>query len=68
MKQPHLFLDCDGVLADFDEGVRQLLGMSVKEYERRYSRGAFWSRLAKSPDFYATLPEMADARTLFDAV
>jgi len=66
--EPRLFLDCDGVLADFDAGATKLLGMSPREFERRHSRGAFWSKLAKAPDFYARLPLMADARELFDAV
>lgn len=65
---PRLFLDCDGVLADFDRGAEQLLGMSPKAYEARHGRGAFWKRLAKAPDFYGSLPEMPDARRLFDAV
>ena len=65
---PRLFLDADGVLADFDEGVRRLLGMSAREFEARRGRGAFWRELAKAPDFYARLPEMPDARELFDAV
>ena len=65
---PRLFLDCDGVLADFDRGAEQLLGMSVKAYEARRGRGAFWTRLAQAPNFYGTLPEMADARRLFDVV
>jgi hypothetical protein len=63
-----LFLDCDGVLADFDAGARKILGMSPAIFEQRYSRREFWKRIARSPDFYATLPEMPDARTLFDAV
>jgi len=66
--KPRLFLDADGVLADFDEGVRQLLGMEPRAFEAKYGRGAFWKRLANAKDFYATLPEMADARVLFDAV
>ena len=66
--EPRLFLDADGVLADFDEGVRQLLGMEPRAFEAKYGRGAFWKRLANAKDFYATLPEMADARVLFDAV
>ena len=65
---PRLFLDADGVLADFDEGARRLLGMTVREYERKHSRGAFWKRLAQAKNFYGTLPEMPDARLLFDAV
>jgi 5'(3')-deoxyribonucleotidase len=68
MAGPRLFLDADGVLADFDLGARQLLGASPKQFIARHGRGAFWKRLAKAPDFYARLPEMPDARPLFDAV
>ena len=68
MAQPRLFLDADGVLADFDLSARQLLGMSPKDYIGAYGRGAFWKRLAKAKNFYGSLPEMPDARTLFDAV
>ena len=65
---PRLFLDCDGVLADFDRGVRDLLGMSAKPFIAKRGRGAFWKALAKAPNFYGSLPEMPDARILFDAV
>ena len=68
MGTPRLFLDADGVLANFDEGVRRLLGMSVREYERKHGRGGFWKRLAQAKNFYGSLPEMPDARLLFDAV
>jgi len=63
-----LFLDCDGVLADFDAGAKALLGMTPRQFESRHGRGAFWKRLAAAPDFYGTLPEMSDAHILFDAV
>ena len=66
--QPRLFLDADGVLADFDEGVRRLLGMRPRAFEAKHGRGTFWKRLAKSPNFYGALPEMPDARRLFEAV
>jgi len=65
---PRLFLDADGVLADFDLGARRLLGASPKEYIATYGRGAFWKRLARAKNFYGALPEMPDARRLFDAV
>ena len=66
---PKLFLDCDGVLADFDAGARSALGgMTPKQFEERYSKGAFWKRLATTPDFYGTLPLMPDAQILFDSV
>ncbi|WP_309661110.1 5' nucleotidase, NT5C type [Sphingomonas sp.] len=63
-----LFLDLDGVLADFDAGVRDLLGMAPVQFEARHGRGEFWRRIAKAPNFYGTLPEMPDARRLFEAV
>ena len=63
-----LFLDCDGVLADFDEGARRLLGMSPRAFEATHGRGSFWKRLANADNFYGSLPEMPDARRLFDAV
>jgi 5'(3')-deoxyribonucleotidase len=68
MPEPRLFLDADGVLADFDLGARRLLGASPKQFIAKHGRGAFWKRLASAPDFYARLPEMPDARELFDAV
>ena len=63
-----LFLDCDGVLADFDRGAEAVLGMHPRRFERRFGLQAFWSRLAGQPDFYAELPLLPDARRFFDAV
>jgi len=63
-----LFLDCDGVLADFDRGASAVLGMAPRAFQAQYGLGRFWSRLARTGQFYAELPLMADARTLFDAV
>ena len=68
MSEPRLFLDADGVLADFDRGSVELLGMKSKAFIDRHGRGAFWKRLAKARNFYGALPEMPDARALFDAV
>ena len=65
---PQLFLDCDGVLADFDTGATRVLGMAPREFEKKFGLGKFWSKLARDEDFYATLPLMRDARQLFDAV
>lgn len=68
MSEPRLFLDADGVLADFEEGARRLLGIPPKQYLAQHGRGAFWKRLAKARNFYGSLPEMPDARRLFDGV
>ncbi len=63
-----LFLDLDGVLADFDAGAKQVLGMSSRAFEAKHGRREFWRRLARAKDFYGTLPLMPDAMVLFDAV
>lgn len=63
-----LYLDCDGVLADFGRAATQLLGMSPRTFEKRRGIGAFWREIARHPDFYGTLPLMPDAMRLFHAV
>ena len=63
-----LYLDCDGVLADFDRGAETVLGMRPRAFEHRYGPGRFWARLAQAPDFFATLPLMPGAMDLFEAV
>jgi len=68
MAETRLFLDADGVLADFDAGAQRLLGMKPKAFIAKHGRGEFWKRLARAKNFYGTLPEMSDARLLFDAV
>jgi hypothetical protein len=66
--RPHLFLDCDGVLADFDAGAKRILGMTPAAFEERHGRGEFWKRLARTRNFYGALPQMPDAQQLFEAV
>lgn len=63
-----LYLDCDGVLADFERGAIDLLGMPPRQFEKRYGLPTLWKRIAAHGDFYGTLPLMPDAMTLFEAV
>jgi hypothetical protein len=63
-----LYLDCDGVLADFDAGAAALFGMSPHAFQQKRGLAAFWKVLARHPDFFGSLPLMPDARILFDAV
>jgi hypothetical protein len=63
-----LYLDCDGVLADFESGATAVLGLSPRQFEKLHGLGHFWQKLATAPDFYFGLPLMDDAMELFDAV
>jgi hypothetical protein len=63
-----LYLDCDGVLADFDKGATAVLGLPPRAYEKRHGIGRFWQKLATAPDFYFGLPLLPDAMTLFEGV
>jgi len=63
-----LYLDCDGVLADFNQGAAAVLGMHPKAYQKRHGIGRFWAKLAKAPDFYFGLPLLDGATELFEAV
>ncbi|GEP07193.1 hypothetical protein [Methylobacterium oxalidis] len=63
-----VFLDCDGVLADFDKGAGAVLGMPPAAFEKRYGLGRFWSRLASTPDFFESLDLLPDGMELYEAV
>ncbi|HEX8572502.1 MAG TPA: hypothetical protein VF759_07115 [Allosphingosinicella sp.] len=63
-----LYLDCDGVLADFDKGAAAVLGMHPRAFEKRNGLGRFWAKLASAPDFYFSLPLLDGATELFEAV
>jgi hypothetical protein len=66
MKQ--LFLDCDGVLADFDAAARQLFHQNPRQAESALGTEKFWDRIRSQDDFYGSLPLMSDAMHLYEAV
>ena len=64
-----LYLDCDGVLADFDRAFAERFGHPPRAYEAKHGPKVFWRNIKEeAPSFYRDLPLMPDARHLFDAV
>ena len=63
-----LFLDCDGVLADFDKGSEAVFGVHPRKYEDEHGTEKFWATLHAHPKYYENLPVMADAKDLYEAV
>ena len=64
-----LFLDCDGVLADFDTYASSLMGgLNPREFERQKGAKEFWKTIYSTPNFFTNLPPMPDAHELVDAV
>jgi hypothetical protein len=67
MKQ-QIYLDCDGVLADFDKKATEVLGMPPREYENIHGEASFWNTLYEYPNYFAELDPMEDAHELVEAV
>jgi PAS domain-containing protein len=63
-----IYLDSDGVLADFDRGAEAILGLPPKAFEARRGAAAFWKQLAAADDFFANLEPLPDAFELYEAV
>ena len=63
-----LFLDCDGVLADFNVHAEEIFGMPSREAEKQIGTTAFWAAIRTRDNFYGNLPLMHDALELFEAV
>ncbi len=59
-----LFVDLDGVLADFDRGVLDLTGSLPADLHPK----RMWPRIARANGFYEHLNWMQDGRVLWNAV
>ena len=66
--KPQLFLDCDGVLADFDDAATEIFGMPPRDAEAKIGTEKFWATIRNHRNFYRHLRLMPDARELFDAL
>jgi hypothetical protein len=63
-----IYLDCDGVLADFNRGAEAILGLAPDAFERKYGPELFWQKLAAAESFFERLEVLPDARDLYEAV
>lgn len=63
-----LFLDCDGVLADFDARASEIFGMHPRAFEDLHGAKVFWKHIRHHEGFFEHLPLMSDARYLWDEV
>jgi 5'(3')-deoxyribonucleotidase len=51
-----LYIDCDGVLADFDGAFMARFGTPSRDYESKEGANRFWQNLEAEPEFYRRLP------------
>ena len=65
-----VYLDMDGVLADFDQRFRDISGMEPREFENKYGTKAFWNLIDEENKikFWVGIPTMPGASDLVDAV
>jgi len=63
-QQYPIFCDLDGVLADFEEGVRKIFRKEVKTIPNNQ----LWSTLARQQNFYGELPWMKDGKLLWEGI
>ena len=66
--EQQIFLDCDGVLADFDAAAIQIFRQDPLEAEANLGTQGFWDHLRLHENFYGNLPLVADAMHLYRAV
>ena len=63
-----IYLDADGVLADFDRAGQRLWGMTPRAYEEKVGTQAFWRDLEAQGNFYLNLEPMEDGLRLLKSL
>lgn len=63
-----IFVDLDGVLADFDKKAMALFGKKPREIEDEIGSQKFWAEITNIHDFYLTLEKMHDADVLWEGI
>lgn len=62
-----VYLDMDGVVADFDKRFKDLSGMEPKEFESKYGKNAFWDFIDEGDNkikFWVGIEPMPNAQNL----
>ena len=70
MEVSRIYFDMDGVLADFDGGVRELCGMTPLDQGKSTEEqdDKMWAKIRDIDHFYSRLNPMPGAKEMFDAV
>lgn len=67
-----IYFDLDGVLADFERGIKEICGLKVRnQNEKDYSQAEedkMWLSVKEAKHFYDRLELMAKAKEMFDAI
>ena len=64
MTLPRLYLDLDGVMADFDAYFPQLFGVD----HRGMADDAMWATINAHPSYFRDMPMCSDAKMFFDRI
>jgi len=51
-----IYIDMDGVIADFDQHFYNLYGITVKGFEEKHGQIEFWRQVYKTPRFFVDMP------------
>lgn len=55
-KYKRIYLDMDGVIADFDKAFKNLTGQEPKDFEEKHGQVAFWSEIYETRNFFLNMP------------